>query len=112
MLGVIIGVAAVIAMVALGTGAQKAVNERISALGTTLLTVNQGQQRGQGVVIADQQAKLTLEDAKAIEERSTNIIAVQPEMSRSFQVTYLNRNTNTSIVGTSASNSRTSVGVR
>ena len=102
MLGIVIGVGAVIAMVALGTGAQKAVNERISALGTTLLTVNPGQQRGQGVVIADQQAKLTLEDAKAIEERSTNIIAVQPEMSRSFQVTYLNRNTNTSIVGTSA----------
>ncbi|HEU4429054.1 MAG TPA: ABC transporter permease [Myxococcota bacterium] len=55
MLGIVIGVAAVIAMVALGTGAQTAVKERISALGTTLLTVTPGQQRGMGVVIADQQ---------------------------------------------------------
>jgi putative ABC transport system permease protein len=102
MLGIVIGVAAVIAMVALGTGAQKAVNDRITALGTTLLTVNPGQQRGMGVVIADQQTKLTMDDAKALEERGTNILAVQPEMSRSFQVTYLNRNTNTSIVGTTA----------
>jgi putative ABC transport system permease protein len=39
MLGIVIGVAAVIAMIALGNGAQKAVKDRISALGTTLLTV-------------------------------------------------------------------------
>ena len=102
MLGIVIGVAAVIAMVALGTGAQKAVKERISALGTTLVTVRPGQQRGMGVVIADQQTKLTMRDAAAIEERATNVIAVQPEMSRTFQVTYLNRNTSTQIVGTTA----------
>ena len=46
MLGIVIGVAAVIAMIALGTGAQAAVKDRIAALGTTLLTVNPGQQRG------------------------------------------------------------------
>ena len=45
MLGIVIGVGAVIAMVALGRGAQNAVNERISALGTTLLTINPGQVR-------------------------------------------------------------------
>ena len=67
MLGIVIGVAAVIAMVALGTGAQKAVKERIAALGTTLVTVRPGQQRGMGVVIADQQVKLTMRDADAIE---------------------------------------------
>ena len=102
MLGIVIGVAAVIAMVALGTGAQKAVRERISALGTTLITVRPGQQRGMGVVIADQQVKLTMRDAAAIEERAPNVIAVQPEMARTFQVTYLNRNTSTQIVGTTA----------
>ncbi|MDQ3950040.1 MAG: ABC transporter permease, partial [Gemmatimonadota bacterium] len=48
MLGIVIGVAAVIAMVALGTGAQRAVKERITALGTTLVTVRPGQQRGMG----------------------------------------------------------------
>jgi putative ABC transport system permease protein len=102
MLGIVIGVAAVIAMVALGSGAQSAVKERITALGTTLLTVTPGQQRGMGVVIADQQQRLTMRDADAIAERGEHILAVQPEMSRQFQVTYLNRNTNTSIVGTSA----------
>jgi putative ABC transport system permease protein len=102
MLGIVIGVAAVIAMVALGTGAQKAVKERISSLGTTLLTVNPGQQRGMGVVIADQQTKLTMSDAAAIEERAPNALAVQPEMNRNLQVTYLNKNTNTSIVGTTS----------
>jgi putative ABC transport system permease protein len=100
MLGIVIGVAAVIAMVALGTGAQRAVRERITALGTTLVTVRPGQQRGMGVVIADQQTKLTMRDAAALEERAPNVIAVQPEMSRTFQVTYLNRNTSTQIVGT------------
>src|ERR671923_993395 len=82
MLGIVIGVAAVIAMVALGTGAQTAVKDRISALGTTLLTINPGQQRGMGVVIMDQQVKLTMDDAKALDERGEHILAVQPEMSR------------------------------
>jgi putative ABC transport system permease protein len=102
MLGIVIGVAAVIAMVALGTGAQRAVNERIAALGTTLISIRPEQQRGQGVAIADQQVKLTMRDATAIEERAPNVIAVQPEMSRTFQVTYVNRNTATQVIGTTA----------
>jgi putative ABC transport system permease protein len=102
MLGIVIGVAAVIAMVALGTGAQRAVNERIAALGTTLISIRPEQQRGQGVAIADQQVKLTMRDAAAIEERAPNVVAVQPEMSRTFQVTYVNRNTATQVIGTTA----------
>jgi putative ABC transport system permease protein len=102
MLGIVIGVAAVIAMVALGTGAQTAVKERISALGTTLLTVTPGQQRGMGVVIADQQTRLTMEDARALEERATNLLAVQPEMNRNLQITWTNKNAQASVVGTSS----------
>jgi putative ABC transport system permease protein len=102
MLGIVIGVAAVIAMVALGTGAQTAVRDRIASLGTTLLTVMPGQQRGMGVVIADQNTKLTKEDADAIEERATNVTAVQPEMNRMLQVTWQNKNTNVSVVATTA----------
>src|SRR6059058_1373196 len=98
MLGIVIGVAAVIAMVALGTGAQKAVKERIASLGTTLLTVTPGQQRGMGVVIADAQVKLTMDDAKALEERGEDIAGVQPEMNRQLQVVWQNKNTSTSIV--------------
>jgi len=101
MLGIVIGVAAVIAVVALGTGAQSAVKERISSLGTTLLTVIPGQQRGMGVSF-DQSMKLTMDDAAAIEDRSTNITAVQPEMTSRLQMQYLNQNTNTSIVGTTS----------
>ena len=102
MLGIVIGVAAVIAMVALGTGAQTAVKERIASLGTTLLTVTPGQQRGMGVVIADQNTKLTMDDAKAIEDRADNVTAVQPEMNRSLQITWQNKNASASIVATSA----------
>jgi putative ABC transport system permease protein len=102
MLGIVIGVAAVIAVVALGNGAQTAVKERISSLGTTLLTVMPGQQRGQGGISFDQSVKLTMDDARAIEDRSTAITAVQPEMTSRLQVQYLTQNTNTSVVGTTA----------
>ncbi len=101
MLGIVIGVAAVIAVVALGTGAQSAVKDRIASLGTTLLTVIPGQQRGMGISF-DQNTRLTLADAKAVEERATTLSAVQPEINSRLQVVYLNQNTSTSIVGTTA----------
>jgi putative ABC transport system permease protein len=101
MLGIVIGVGAVIAMVALGRGAQESVKDRIASLGTTLLTVMPSQSRGTGgVASSSDRAPLTMDDAKAIEDRSTFVAAVQPEMSRSLQVQYENKNTNTSIVGT------------
>ena len=103
MLGIVIGVAAVIAVVALGRGAQRAVNDRIAALGTTLLTVSPGQAFGMGGVrTGGGGAKLTMDDAKALTDRGTKIAAVQPEMSGQLQVSYLNKNTNSSIVGTTA----------
>ncbi len=102
MLGIVIGVAAVIAMIALGRGAQQAVRDRISALGTTLLTIMPGQQFGRGVVVMDSRARLTMEDAEAVAERATLLTAVQPEMNRQLQVQYVNKNTNTQIIGTTA----------
>jgi putative ABC transport system permease protein len=102
MLGIVIGVAAVIAVVALGAGAQAAVKDRISSLGTTLLTVMPGQQRGMGGVSFDQNARLTMADAQALEEKATALNAVQPEINSRSQVQYLNQNTSTSIVGTTA----------
>jgi putative ABC transport system permease protein len=100
MLGIVIGVAAVIAMVALGTGAQTAVKERIAALGTRLLTVMPGQAFGAGGIRMTDQQRLTMKDARAIEERATTVTAVQAEMQRQLQVQYLNRNANTAIIGT------------
>ncbi|MGI8498510.1 MAG: ABC transporter permease [Gemmatimonadaceae bacterium] len=102
MLGIVIGVAAVIAMVALGNGAQKSVQDRIASLGTTLLSVQPGQAVGVGGIRQTDQQKMTLDDARAIEERATVITAVQPEMSRQLQLQYMNKNTNTQIVGASS----------
>ncbi|HEX2716825.1 MAG TPA: ABC transporter permease, partial [Gemmatimonadaceae bacterium] len=103
MLGVVIGVAAVVAMVALGRGAQESVNRRISALGTTLLTVIPGQVFNRGVAGDADRARLTMDDADALANRSSDYItAVQPEMQRQMQVQYANRNTNTSIIGTTS----------
>ena len=64
MLGIIIGVGAVIAMLAIGAGARKQVLERFTALGTNLLTVRPGQ-RGTGGVMSGTQQNLTVEDARA-----------------------------------------------
>lgn len=102
MLGVIIGVAAVVAVVALGRGAQQSVNERISALGTTMLTVIPGQVFGRGVASGSDRARLTLDDANALAERGTVLTAVEPEMSQNMQVQYGAKNANTSIIGTTA----------
>jgi len=103
MLGIVIGVGAVIAMVALGRGAQQSVKERIASLGTTLLTVLPNQARGQGgVASGSDRAPLTMSDARAIEDRGQFVAAVQPEMTRQMQAQYENRNTNTSIVGATA----------
>jgi putative ABC transport system permease protein len=103
MLGIVIGVGSVIAMVALGNGAQQQVNDRIKALGTTLLTVQPGQQRtGGGFASEADRAPLTLKDAAALEERSRWIAQVQPQMSRNYQVQFKNRNTNVRVIGTSS----------
>jgi putative ABC transport system permease protein len=102
MLGIVIGVSAVIAVVALGRGAQKAVNDRISSLGTTLLTIAPGQARSGGVMSFDVRTRLTMEDAQALADRGTVLTAVQPEMSSNLQVQYLNKNAGTQVVGTTS----------
>src|SRR5262245_34268061 len=103
MLGIVIGVSAVIAMVALGRGAQQSVKDRIAALGTTMLTVVPGQQRGPGsVASATDRRPLRLEDGQALADRGTLLAAVQPEMSRTMQVVFGSHNTNTTIVGTTS----------
>src|SRR5919202_3534619 len=100
MLGIVIGVSAVIAMMALGRGAQVAVNQRITSLGTTLLTVVPGQVFSFGVASQSDRAPLDMDDAAALEARGTLFAAVEPEMSRQLQVQYLDKNTSTNIVGT------------
>ncbi|MBM4192802.1 MAG: FtsX-like permease family protein [Gemmatimonadetes bacterium] len=102
MLGIVIGVAAVIAVVALGNGAQKQINDRITALGTTLLTVNPGQAMGGGIRTGGGGARLTTDDAQALADRGTHMLAVQPEMEGRLQVVYGTKNTNVSIIGSTS----------
>jgi putative ABC transport system permease protein len=99
MLGIVIGVGAVITMVALGTGAQKAVQDRIEALGTNLLSVYAGQSFMRGVASADR-VSLTTDDAMALSAEATVLSAVIPELSRNQQVEYGNRNINVNVLGT------------
>jgi putative ABC transport system permease protein len=99
MLGIIIGVGAVITMVALGSGAQKAVEERIAALGANVLTVFAGQGRMGGIRITDQTI-LTTDDYQALLRDAKLLKAVVPEMQQSFQVKYGNQNSNINVVGT------------
>ncbi len=99
MLGIIIGVAAVITMVALGTGAQRAVEERISSLGAKLLQVYAGQSWNRGVASADR-VSLTTDDADALVRDARLLSEVVPELSRSQQVKYGNKNINVNINGT------------
>jgi putative ABC transport system permease protein len=97
MLGVIIGVGAVISMLALGAGAQKAVMDRFSAMGTNLLVVRPGQ-RGTGGVMSGTQQNLTLEDAQAI-LAVKGVGQVVPVVGGNAQVKYLSKNTRTSVLG-------------
>jgi putative ABC transport system permease protein len=99
MLGIIIGVGAVITMVALGSGAQKAVEDRIAALGANVLTVFAGQGRFGGIRITDQTI-LSTDDYEALVRDATQLQAVVPEMQQSLQVKYGNQNSNVNIVGT------------
>ncbi|NIM49239.1 MAG: FtsX-like permease family protein [Gemmatimonadales bacterium] len=99
MLGIVIGVAAVITMVALGTGAQKAVQDQIEALGTNLLSVYAGQSMHRGIARADR-VSLTTDDATALARDAQGLTAVIPELRRSQQVEYGSRNINVNIMGT------------
>src|ERR1051325_6259700 len=102
MLGIIIGVSAVISMLALGTGAQAAVHDRIAQLGTTLLQVSPKRVGQNGIDIPGASQRLTVDDAEAVRERATHVLAVQPQMDKHMQVVYRNRNTNTQITATTS----------
>jgi putative ABC transport system permease protein len=104
MLGVIIGVAAVIAMLALGRGAQAAVDEQLASLGADVLTVTTGMRWLSGV--ARDQQTLTFDDAEALARDARHLSAVVPEQSGRQQVRLGARNVNISVVGTTPAHPR------
>jgi putative ABC transport system permease protein len=98
MLGIIIGVGAVITMVALGTGAQRAIDEQMAALGGDILAIESSFWFSRGV--ARDQRTLTTDDAAALASGTVHIDEVVPEISERYQIKYGNRNANTAVIGT------------
>jgi len=98
MLGIVIGVAAVIAVVALGTGAQQSVKNRIASLGTTMLQID-ATSISQGGVRLSVRKKITMADVQMLEDRSPHVIAVQPQQDKQLQITWGGQNTNLRILG-------------
>jgi putative ABC transport system permease protein len=102
-LGIVIGIGSVIAMVSIGQGSQNSIESSIQSLGSNLLLISPGAQRGVGVQVSAGRGSaqtLTFEDADAIAKEVALIQAIAPEVSKRYQVTAKGTNTNTQIVGT------------
>ncbi len=98
-LGIVIGVAAVIAMLSIGKGAQQSITSQIESIGTNLVYVSPGSVSTNGVASAPGSAStLTQDDATAIAELS-NVVAVAPVVEDRAQVVYMGNNTNTRLLG-------------
>jgi len=97
-LGISIGVAAVIAMVALGEGAQRNVEEQISRMGTNVLTIRAERRRFGGVSTADTE-DLEVADAEALRNESGGLLTVSPEINSRVQLSYLRWNSNNQVRG-------------
>ena len=101
MLGILIGVAAIIAMLALGTGAKEAMRKSLSSLGSNLLIMFPGATKQSGVSSQlGASTRLTLEDAAALKEEIPTIARVAPEIDRRCQVVCHDNNWNTTVAGT------------
>ncbi|RKU30811.1 multidrug ABC transporter substrate-binding protein [Candidatus Poribacteria bacterium] len=101
MLGVIIGVGAIITTTSIGEGAKADITDRIKTLGANILAVRPGQGMFRGRGSADVRRTLTVEDLDMLRTRGKSFRYATPEISSRAQVKYLSKNTNTTIVGTS-----------
>jgi putative ABC transport system permease protein len=97
MLGIIIGVASVITMVAIGTGARAAVDEQIEALGASVLNIRAGNFMRMGV--AQSGATLVSGDAEALTRDARTIDSVVPEAAQQLQVKFGTENRNLRVAG-------------
>jgi len=101
MLGIIIGVGAVIAMLAVGTGASRKIAAQISSMGSNLLMILPGSTTAGGVRMgAGTQPTLTMGDAEAILKESSAVAQVAPVLNGVAQVVYRHQNWSTGVVGT------------
>ena len=100
-LGIVIGIASVIALVAVGQGAKNSVTSSIESIGSNLIIVMPGSQRVGGISQGSGSSQtLTQEDAEAIKTQISGAKAVAPAVTGRYQLTAKGRNTNTEVVGT------------
>jgi putative ABC transport system permease protein len=97
LLGVVIGVAAVVTMVTLGDGATRSVQAQVASLGSNLITLRPG--RGMGPMVGGGAPPFRLADAEAIQESIGAVRAVAPTMNRGTSIVYLQRDWSTSVMG-------------
>jgi putative ABC transport system permease protein len=101
MLGVIIGVAAIIAMISIGNGAKADISERIKSLGSNVLQIRPGSQSFGGVRFGmGSMMTLKNEDAEILKEKAQYLAYIEPEVSNQAQVKFGNKNDNIEIIGT------------
>jgi putative ABC transport system permease protein len=91
-------VGAVIAMLAIGTGAKQQVLDRISSMGTDLLIIRPSP-KGTAGVMSGTQLNLSDDDAREILQKIDNVKSIAPVVGRNFQIKFLNENTNTQVLG-------------
>jgi macrolide transport system ATP-binding/permease protein len=104
MLGILIGVAAVVTMLALGHGAQQAIENQLASMGSNLLILRAGNVRVAGVAQeSGVRIRITTDDVAALKSEVSGIKDVVPTVQGRGQVTYLNKNWNTTLMGVSNS---------
>ena len=102
-LGIIIGVSAVIIMLAVGSGASKKIAKDMESMSSNLLMIRSASATSGGVRMGfGTKPSLTLKDAEAIEKNCRGILAVAPYSSATSQLTYGNQNWSTTVGGTTA----------
>jgi macrolide transport system ATP-binding/permease protein len=101
-LGVLIGVAAVIAMLAIGQGAKESIEKQLASLGSNLLIVRAGAPRSMGVSLqAGTATRFTFKDVAAIRQLKDSVKSASPSVSDRAQIVYMNNNWNTQVEGVS-----------
>ena len=104
MLGIIIGVGAVIAMLAVGTGASEKISQQISSIGSNLIIILPGSTTSGGLRMGmGSQPTLTRDDAEAIQKECSAVQEVAPVLNGAAQIVYSNQNWSTGVYGTTAS---------
>lgn len=99
MLGIIIGVASVVAMLAIGEGSKQSIQGNLSNMGTNMIMVLPNMQKRGGVALGSTKANLKIDDVIAIRNEASAIAVVSPEVRASGQVIYGNQNTYSTVSG-------------